>query len=305
MYALGIEAFLAVVRTQNISKAARMLNLAQSTTSKRIKLLEQEIGITLFERGKGLKSIHLTPEGEEFIDLAERWNALWHETQLIQIGKPKLTLSIGVLDSIVHSIFPSLYFALSQHQPEISIKVITSHSPELYEEVERRNVDVAFTLLERTHPNVIVEKCYTEPMVVIRPSITTPNSTSLIDPTELDTSHELYVRWNSSFEVWHDRWWVSGSPGQARIDTVQLIWALLKKPEHWSIVPLSVAKLALVSRGDLSISYLTDPPPERTCYKIRHKTPKARTFEALKVFDHYLDILLEKEFGSREKINSI
>lgn len=296
MYALGIEAFLAVVRTQNINKAAKMLNLAQSTTSKRLKMLEQELGKTLFERGKGWKSIRLTPEGEEFIDLAERWDSLWQETQLMQLGKPKLALSIGVLDSIVSSIFSSLYFALSQHQPELSLKIITSHSPDLYEEVERRNIDVAFSLLERTHPNVIVEKCYTEPMVVLRPSISSLKA-GFIHPTELDTKHELYVRWNFGFQIWHDHWWAYASPGQTKIDTVQLILALLKNPNQWSIVPLSVAK-AFLSKGNFTILYLTEPPPERICYKIRHKNPKAKTKEALKVFDHYLDILVKKEFSS-------
>jgi DNA-binding transcriptional LysR family regulator len=300
MYALGIEAFLAVVRTQNITKAAKMLNLAQSTTSKRLKLLEEELGMSLFERSKGWKAIRLTPEGEAFVDLAERWNALWQETQLLQRGEPKLTLSIGVLDSIINSIFPSLYEALSHHQPALCLKIITSHSPDLYEEVERRNVDVAFTLLERTHPNVIVEKCYTEPMVVLRPTLSSSSSkTEYIHPNQLDTNYELHVQWNPAYQLWHDQWWVPGSPGQTRVDTAQLILTLLKKPEQWAIVPLSVARLALL-KEDFTVSFLTAPPPERTCYKIRHKYPKARTNEALKFFNHYLNLLIKKEFASQE-----
>jgi Transcriptional regulator len=296
MYALGIEAFLAVVRTQNISKAAAMLNLAQSTTSKRLKLLEQDLGISLFERGKGWKAIRLTPEGEDFIDLAERWHSLWQETKLMRLGKPKLALSIGVLDSIVMSIIPALYSRLSTHQPELSLKITTSHSPDLYEEVEQRNVDVAFTLLERNHPNVIVEKCYTEPMVVIRPS-ESPATVTFVHPTELDAKHELYVRWNPSFEIWHDRWWGTPNACQTRIDTVQLALALLKKPEHWSIVPLSVAKTALL-KDSYRLHYLTESPPERTCYKIRHKNPKAKTKEALTIFDYYLDSILKEELAT-------
>ena len=51
MYALGIEAFLAVVRTQNVSRAAEQLNLSQSALSKRLRVLEQEFGANLIERG--------------------------------------------------------------------------------------------------------------------------------------------------------------------------------------------------------------------------------------------------------------
>lgn len=296
MYALGIEAFLAVVRTQNISQAAKMLHLAQSTTSKRLKMLEQELGTALFERGKGWKSIRLTPAGEEFVDLAERWDSLWRETQLLQPGKPKLALSIGTLDSVINSILLPLYCSLNQHQPKLHLKIITSHSPDLYEQVERRNVDVAFSLLERTHPNVVLEKCYTEPMVVLRPSMSSQSKAEFIHPTELDPNHELHVLWNPSYQIWHDRWWLPAIPDRTEVDTVQLALAMLKKIEQWSIVPLSVAKKAL-SNGNFAIFYLTEPPPERVCYKIRHKYPKSSTVEALKIFDYYLDILVQKEFG--------
>ncbi|MBP1763500.1 MAG: benM 1 [Firmicutes bacterium] len=301
MYALGIEAFLAVVRTQNITQAAKMLNLAQSTTSKRLKMLEQELGTALFERGKGWKSIRLTPAGEEFVDMAEQWNSLWQETQLLMQGKPKLALSIGTLDSIINSIFPALYFALSQHEPKLSLKIITSHSPALYEDVERRNVDVAFSLLDRTHPNVIVEKCYTEPMVVLRPAISYQTEAGFIHPTELNPEDELHVSWNPGYQLWHDHWWLTASPGQTKVDTVQLILAMLKKTEQWSIVPLSVAKAAR-SKGIFSIFYLTEPPPERICYILKHKYPKSSTVQALKIFDHYLKLLVQKEFANTSTI---
>ena len=54
MYNRGIEAFLAVIRTQNISKAAEQLNLSQTTVSKRLRVLEQEVDTVLFERGERL-----------------------------------------------------------------------------------------------------------------------------------------------------------------------------------------------------------------------------------------------------------
>lgn len=296
MYALGIEAFLAVVRTQNITQAAKMLNLAQSTTSKRLKMLEQELGTALFERGKGWKSIRLTTYGEQFVELAERWDSLWRETQRLQPGKSNLALSIGTLDSVINSIFPSLYSALSKHQPKLSLKTVTSHSTNLYEQVERRNVDVAFSLLERTHPNVILEKCYTEPMVVLRPSMSSQSKVEFIHPTELDPNHELHVSWNPSYQIWHDRWWLPGIPGRTEVDTAQLALGMLKEIGQWSIVPLSVAKKAL-SNGNFAIFYLTEAPPERICYIIKHKYPKASTIEALKIFDQYLNILVQKEFG--------
>ena len=152
MFNPGIEVFLAIVRTRNISRAAEQLNLSQSTVSKRLKVLEQEINAILFERGKGNKVLSLTLAGEEFIDLAERWQSLWRETQFLHGASSNLFLSIGTLDSMNYAVFPSLYKALSQHIPRINLKIITSHSYDLYDLVEKRQVDIAFTLHRRNHP---------------------------------------------------------------------------------------------------------------------------------------------------------
>lgn len=295
MYNPGIEAFLAVVRTQNLSRAAIQMNLSQSTVSKRLKVLEQETGTILFERGKGFKNIRLTPAGEAFIAIAERWDSLLRETQLLHAGGPQLSLSILTLDSIINSTFPALYCALSHHEPKIRLKIVTSHSVGAYEEVERRHVDVAFSLLERTHPNVIVEKCYTEPMVVLQVALTPNPRPALIHPQELDPRQELYVRWGPGFQLWHDKWWDPSLHGQPQLDTAQLLLLCLQEARQWAIMPLSVARRAQAS-SKFAIYYFSEPPPDRIVYKLTHRYPKASTEASLAIFNHYLNTVIQEEF---------
>lgn len=45
--------FLAVVREESITKAAEVLHITQPTLSRQMSQLEEEIGVSLFERGKG------------------------------------------------------------------------------------------------------------------------------------------------------------------------------------------------------------------------------------------------------------
>ncbi|WP_289001302.1 LysR family transcriptional regulator [uncultured Megasphaera sp.] len=47
--------FLAVVREENISKAAELLHVTQPTLSRQIAQLEEELGATLFVRGRHLQ----------------------------------------------------------------------------------------------------------------------------------------------------------------------------------------------------------------------------------------------------------
>lgn len=296
MYNRGIEAFLAVVRTQNISKAAEQLHLSQTTVSKRLCVLEQELETVLFERGKGLKLIRLTPAGENFVSMAERWDLLYCETQHTLAAGPQLTLSILILDSLINSIFPALYEALSRHEPKIQLSVITSHSGVAYEDIDRRNVNVAFSLLERNHPNVLATPCYSEPMVVLKAGPASQPGADRLHPDELDRRQELHLNWSPGYKLWHDKWWDPAIPCMAQVDTAQLMLLFLQKPEHWAIMPLSVAMRAQ-RKGTHSLYYLTDPPPDRVVYKLVHKHPKSSTLASLRIFDQYLDQVLQTEFA--------
>ncbi|MDR3565276.1 MAG: LysR family transcriptional regulator [Negativicutes bacterium] len=296
MYVLGVEAFLAVVRAQNVSRAAEQLNLTQSALSKRLRVLEQEIGSVLIERGKGLRMVRLTPAGTAFIDLAERWENVWRETQRLKSHGPQLALSIGTTDSLNYAVFPSLYRALDEHRPKISLRVITSHSQNLYDAVEGRQVDIAFVLRERAQPNVVIEKCYTEPLVGLQIAAIGRHDFKVVHSRELDPNYELYVRWGPSYELWHDSIWDPLCPGRTWLDTAQLVLSFLSKANQWAIVPQSVATTALTT-GNFRIFQLAEAPPERVFYKLTHKYPKASAMESMAIFDQYLAILLQKEFS--------
>ena len=58
-----LDAFLAVCRHKNITKAAQELFITQSALSTRIRLLEEEIGCELLLRHKGKREFSLTAKG--------------------------------------------------------------------------------------------------------------------------------------------------------------------------------------------------------------------------------------------------
>ena len=60
--------FATIVNEGNISQAAKKLNISQPPLSHQMKLLESELGVTLFERGS--RRIRLTPAGKTFYDRA-------------------------------------------------------------------------------------------------------------------------------------------------------------------------------------------------------------------------------------------
>ncbi|MDN3526439.1 LysR substrate-binding domain-containing protein [Halomonas sabkhae] len=64
-----LEDFIALARTRHFSRAAEEQNVTQPTFSRRIKLLEDDMGATLINRQT--LPLSLTPEGEEFLGLCQ------------------------------------------------------------------------------------------------------------------------------------------------------------------------------------------------------------------------------------------
>ena len=59
-----------VAETRHFGRAAERCYVSQPTLSGQIKKLEEELGVTIFERTK--RSVELTPIGEEIVDHARK-----------------------------------------------------------------------------------------------------------------------------------------------------------------------------------------------------------------------------------------
>ncbi len=287
MHIDDIEIFLALVRTYNLSKAAEQLHLSQSTISRRLTVLENNIGIKLFERKRGQKKIKVTPKGQQFVFIAQRWSTLWHEIHSLKNIAPHLSLSIGSVDSLNTTFLLPFYQKLIKHTPKTKLKIITSTSPELYKLVEKHEIDVGFVLREISSKSIISEQTFSEPMVVITMS-NYQNKGMGLHPSDLEPHFEILLNWSPTYMIWHNYWWDPYISGRIEVDTTSLIVeSLINNPKLWSIVPKSVALHALHSHS-LNLYELTDPPPERTCYKITHRYPNNIVMQKIELINSYL-----------------
>src|SRR6266542_490908 len=102
-----LRAFVAVAEERHFTKAARDLAIAQPSLSKRIRLLEAELGTTLFHRMRG--NIALTPAGEALLPWARRiLNDLGVAADEVRelAGLRRGRLSVGATPSITVAILP-------------------------------------------------------------------------------------------------------------------------------------------------------------------------------------------------------
>lgn len=286
MFPHAIDTFLEIVRTGSQSAAAEVLNLTQTSISKRIRALEDELGMQLLERGKGIRHVKLTPSGEEFLRIAEQWHLLSREVKILGSQGPRLSMTIGAVDSLNVFVLPRLYRELHTEQPSMKIEIRTLHSDEMYEKIEQRQLDLAFSLRERSSPNVNVEVFFTSPMVVLGLQDKNTKAGKKVRPQDLCADHELFVPWGRQFDAWHDHWWDPLTPSRIKLDSGHLILSMLHHPSQWAIVPRWLAE-ATVSRGPYMMRELTDAAPPYTCYRLTHKQPTAGTARSLEIVNRH------------------
>ncbi|MDH2498731.1 LysR substrate-binding domain-containing protein [Acinetobacter baumannii] len=139
-----LRAFLTISETNNITKAAAMLNIVQPAVSRQIHLLEEELGVELFERGR--HGMTLTQEGKVLEGYARR--ALREieaaKTELTsKDGGLKGTVNIGILASLSELLSVALMKVIKKKYPDVNLKISVGYSGHLKEWLEAGEIDLA------------------------------------------------------------------------------------------------------------------------------------------------------------------
>ena len=132
-------------KTHNISKTAELLYVSQPTLTKRIQVIEDELGIPLIVRSR--KGSVFTAEGERIAQKAESIVAAIQEIKE-DVDKrnkgAKGVLRLGVPYSYVRYVLPALMAEYVKTRPGVEFDVITGLSDELTRRVEDDSLDLTF-----------------------------------------------------------------------------------------------------------------------------------------------------------------
>lgn len=142
----SLKTFLALAKLQSFTLTAESLYISQSTVTKRISELENELSARLFSRN--YKNVHLTPEGIMFHNYAKRILEL-EEASVKEIHSSvnyKNHLRIGCTNALYESSIQEKIEEFYQ-TPDNSIKVVISHSNELISGLQDGLFDVVFSYL--------------------------------------------------------------------------------------------------------------------------------------------------------------
>ncbi|HEX4842942.1 MAG TPA: LysR substrate-binding domain-containing protein [Limnobacter sp.] len=165
-----LKYIVALAREKHFGRAADACFVSQPTLSVAIKKLEEELNVSLFERGSN--EVSLTPVGERIVVQAQR---VLEEAQAIkgiaQQGMDPLAgpLRVGVIYTIGPYLLPGLVSSMIDRVPSMPLLLQESFTVRLLELLKQGEIDVAVLALPINESGFVIQPLYDEPFVVALP----------------------------------------------------------------------------------------------------------------------------------------
>ncbi|HEX4916782.1 MAG TPA: LysR substrate-binding domain-containing protein [Limnobacter sp.] len=165
-----LKYIVALAREKHFGRAADACFVSQPTLSVAIKKLEEELNVSLFERGSN--EVSLTPVGERIVVQAQR---VLEEAQAIkgiaQQGMDPLAgpLRVGVIYTIGPYLLPGLVSSMIDRVPSMPLLLQENFTVRLLELLKQGEIDVAVLALPINESGFVIQPLYDEPFVVALP----------------------------------------------------------------------------------------------------------------------------------------
>jgi DNA-binding transcriptional LysR family regulator len=163
-----VEAFVAVVRGGGFTRAASILHLSQPAVSRRLELLERELGAPLFERIRS--GVLLTEAGQTFLPHAEGLLASMRDgleavRGLQQVDRGSLTLAL--VGTLASTTLTGCLQRFREAHPRVELRLRTALSQEVSVLVRRGDATLGLRYGADPHPEILARPVHDETMVVV------------------------------------------------------------------------------------------------------------------------------------------
>ncbi|MBU1343144.1 MAG: LysR family transcriptional regulator [Proteobacteria bacterium] len=163
-----LKTFERVALLLNFNQAAKALNCSQSTVSAQIKLLEDNLGVLLFDRLG--KKILLTEAGSKLIRYARKMMEIEKEifSEITQNNEPVGHISIRAPQTVGTYLIPEVLEHFVRLYPRVSFNVETCSVTSLKNELRSGIVDLAFLFADHAEAKGFqTEVLKIEPLVLV------------------------------------------------------------------------------------------------------------------------------------------
>lgn len=165
-----VEAFLAIARSGGFARASAALHLSQPATSRRIQLLETELGAPLFDRLS--RGVTLTEAGRAFLPHAQAILASMRDgIDAVNevLGTQNGTVTLALVGTLASSSLTARLTRLCQDHPGLDLRLQTALSAEVSALVLRGDAALGLRYGADPDPGVVSVIIHQERLVAVCP----------------------------------------------------------------------------------------------------------------------------------------
>ncbi len=260
-----IDAFLAIIESGSLTKAAERLYLTQSTLSSRLDSLERELGAPLLIRKKGIRRVQLTEAGKRMVPVAEKWKKLWQETREAIWREERQTMFLSTIQSVQTYLMGPVYREFLNRADDCDMCILALESRDTYKLIESGELEAGLIANPGYSRTVASIPLFKEPMCFVCGKGSSYQGT--VHPSSLSVRNEIYLEWHPEFVMWHTYWFGDGRRCRVETDNMQLLEQLIEQDEYWTVLPRSAA-LSMEGRMAVKLLPMEDGPEDRVVYML-------------------------------------
>lgn len=162
--------FVALAEKLHFARAAESLHITQPSLSQQMRVLEDDLGVQLFERSK--RHVALTQEGEVLLPYARHMLSLAEDARrelADRSGLQKGHIRLGVTPTVGSRLLPDSLKRFHQLHPGIELTITEDGSIELARMLDRGELDLAVLVDEGVTNRFQLELLFEERIVIALP----------------------------------------------------------------------------------------------------------------------------------------
>jgi DNA-binding transcriptional LysR family regulator len=165
-----LKTFVRIAELGSISRASDRMRIAQPALSRQMKLLQEEVGVALFERHH--RGMRLTEAGEELLrripGLVRQLDQAYADVRSLG-GATRGQVVFGIVPTVSYILAGQLAYRVAEEFPDISLRIVESYSGHLVEWLQRREVDAAIVYGPGSSLHMSAEDLLVEELTLVGP----------------------------------------------------------------------------------------------------------------------------------------
>jgi len=244
-----LKYIVSVAESHHFGKAAKRCFVSQPTLSGQIKKLEEELGVSIFERTN--RSVEVTPVGERILNHArqilEQVDVIQKVAQTYQdpLAGP---LRIGAIPTLSPYLMPSILMPLKNKHPQMKLVLSEEFTDTLMERLKSHEIDAALIATEVDEQEFGVMPLFNEPFWLACPcdhpiAFKTEISRADLDDADLLLLAEGHCLAEQAMDICHQNRSDQGDMADLRASSLETLLQMVRAGFGSTLVP------ALAMRG--------------------------------------------------------